>query len=90
MLGLPSKEPAWSPSLAGVMHSNCFDAAEDADVATCVAVLNQLLLRMQQVSAPHMHNLSMCTILYLETDIRSLCYLSCTSLVHQCFSQHVT
>ncbi len=53
MLGLPSKEPGWSSSLAGVMHSNCFDAAEDADVATCVAVLHQLLLRMQQVLAPH-------------------------------------
>ena len=53
MLGLPSREPAWSSSLAGVLHGNCFDAAEDADVATCVAILHQLLLRLQQVLTPH-------------------------------------
>ena len=36
-------------SLAAVLHSVCFDAAENADVATCVALLQDLLLRLRMV-----------------------------------------
>ena len=49
MLGLGRMEPAWSSSLAAVLHSICFDAAESADVATCVALLQELLLHLRQV-----------------------------------------
>ena len=49
MLGLSRMEPVWSSSLAGVLHSICFDAAESADVATCVALLQELLLHLRQV-----------------------------------------
>lgn len=48
MLGLCRKEPAWTSSLGAVLHSICFDVAESADVATCVALLQQLLHHVQQ------------------------------------------
>ena len=51
MLGLDRMEPVWSSSLAGVLHSICFDAAESADVATCVALLQELLLHLRQVQS---------------------------------------
>ncbi len=55
LLALPNKRTTWNSSLARVMHSICFDAAESADVATCVTLLHQLLLDMQQVQARHVY-----------------------------------
>lgn len=52
MLGLFRQEPLWSSPAAAVLHSICYEAAESADVATCVELLRQLLLCMQQVALP--------------------------------------
>ena len=62
LLALPNKRAAWNSSLARIMHSICFDAAESADVATCVTLLYQLLLCMQQVQPRQ------CTPFHLSQD----------------------